>query len=146
MNEIYFQCKVKHRKTNETGYQKIVTELFLVDAISYTEAEGRITEQAKQFVSGEFKVTNIRATNYAEVHPSDEGDYWFKSKVSLIAYDEETGKERKTNINLLVQANDAKHAYENTIKAMKNTMGEYSIPSISETKIIEFFPFKSEII
>lgn len=146
MNEIYFECKVKHRKTDETGIQKVVTELFLVDAISYTEAESRIIEQAKQFVAGEFKVTNIRATNYAEVHPSDESDYWFKSKVSLIAYDEETGKERKTSFYILVQANDAKQAYENTIQVMKNTMGEYSIPSVSETKIIDFFPFVSSVI
>lgn len=135
----YFECKVKYRKEG-----KVVTELFLVDALSYTEAESRINKEVAAYVSEEFKVTNIILTNYIEVHKFDECDKWFKAKISLFSYDEESGKERKSNMYLLVQANDAKQSYENTIIAMKNTVGEYSVPAISETKIIEYFPFLSE--
>lgn len=141
MRKVWYECKVKYRKTDDSGATKVVTEAYLVDAVSFTEAESRINEEIAAYISGEFKVTNIRLTNFEEVCAFEDCDRWFKSKVSLIAYDEETGKERKTNIYLLVQANDAKEAYDNTIVAMKNTMGEYSIPSVSESNILDVFPY-----
>jgi len=143
MNTIFYDCSVKYRKTTETGAQKVVTESYLVDAISFTEAESRINEEMKAYISEEFRVTNIKLTNLSEVHSSENANHWFKSKVTLFAYDEESGKEQKTSVYLLVQANDAKEAYDSTIVVMKNTMGEYSIPSVSETKIIDVFPFIS---
>ena len=143
MSGIYFECKVKYRKTMDTGVQKVVTEPYLVDAISFTEAESRINEKMREYISEEFKVSNIRTANYAEIHHFDNADRWFKSKITLFAFDEESGKERKTNMFLLVQANDVESAYINTINTMKNTMGEYSIPSISETPIMDVFPYFS---
>ncbi len=143
MSAIWYECKVKYRKIDENGVQKVTTEPYLVDAISYTEAERRINEEMAAYVSEEFKITNIKFANYAEIHPFENADRWFKSKVSLVAYDEESGKERKTNIYLLVQANDVKEAYDNTIHAMKNTMGDYTIPAISESPIMDVFPYFS---
>jgi hypothetical protein len=141
---MYFECSVKYRKTNEQGVNKVVTEPYLVDAISFTEAETIINQKMKENISEEFRVVNIKLTNYSEVASFEDADYWFKSKVSLLAYDEESGKERKTNMYLLVQANDAKEAYENTVITMKNTMGDYSVPSVSETKIVEVFEYLGE--
>lgn len=140
----YFECKVKYRKTNEQGLQKVVTEAYIVDAISFTEAEARITEEMKTYISEEFRISNIRVTNYSEIIKDEVSDYWFKSKVSLIAYDEESGKEKKTNIYLLVQAVDAKDAYDKTVLGMSTTMGDYSIPSISETAIMDVFLYAGE--
>ena len=139
----FFEVKVKFKKTSEQGGQKVVTEAFLLDALSYSEAESRIHEEIKQYISEEFKVANIRATNYSEVHPSDNADKWFKSKISLLAYDETSGKEKKTNIYLLVQADDVKDAHSRTVEVMKGSMGDYTIPSVSETVIIDFFPYFS---
>jgi len=144
MSKTYFEVSVKYRKTTESGVTKIVTEPYLVDALTFTEAESRINEKMAELVSEDFKVTNIRVANYSEVIGEDDGDMWFKSKVSLLAYDEESGKERKTNIFLLVHACDAKNAYDNTIEAMKDTVGDYSIPAISETRIVAVFPYVSE--
>ena len=141
MSKQWYECKVKFRKTNEQGAQKVVTQAYLVDAVNYTEAEHRINEQMRAYISEEFKVTNIKVANFAEIHPFDNSDRWFKSKVSLLAYDEESGKERKTNIYLLVQANDAKEAYDNTIIALNGTMGDYSIPSVSESNIFDVFEY-----
>jgi len=141
---MYFECSVKFRKTNEQGTNKVVTEPYLVDAISFTEAETIINQKMKETISEEFRVVNIKLTNYSEVASFEDTDYWFKSKVSLLAYDEESGKERKTNMYLLVQANDAKQAYDNTVITMKNTMGDYSVPSVSETKIVEVFEYLGE--
>ena len=143
MSAIWYECKVKYRKTDENGVQKVVTEPYLVDAVSYTEAEKRINEEMAAYVSEEFKITNIKVANFSEIHPFENCDRWFKSKISLVAYDEESGKERKTNMYVLLQANDVKEAYDNTIHVMKNTMGDYTIPMISESPIVDVFPYFS---
>ena len=119
----------------------MATDIYLLDAVSYTEAEARIMEEMKAYTSEELMITNIKMANFSEVHPFENSDRWFKSKVSLVAIDEESGKERKTNIYLLVQANDIKEAFDNTTKAMENTMGDYSIPSIAESPILDVFPY-----
>lgn len=146
MSATWYECKVKYRKFDEaSGMLKVKTEPFLVDAISYTEAESRITEEMSAYLSDsdEIKITNIKVANYAEIHPFENADRWFKSRVSLIAFDEESGKERKTNLYLLVQANDVKEAFENTVSTLKDTMGEYTIPAISESPIMDVFPYFS---
>lgn len=143
MSATWYECKVKYRKTDETGNQKVTTEPYLVDAVSYTEAESRITEEMTAYISEEFKITTIKVANYAEIHPFENADRWFKSKISLIAYDEESGKERKTNMYFLVQANDVKEAYDNTVSTMKGTMGDYTIPAIAESPIMDVFPYFS---
>lgn len=141
MSVIWYECKVKYRKTHETGEQKVTTDTYLLDAVSYTEAEARITEEMKAYTNEEFRIMNIKVANFSEVHPFENSDRWFKSKVSLVALDEESGKERKTNMYLLVQANDVKEAFENTEKAMADTMGDYTIPSITESPILDVFPY-----
>lgn len=140
---MWYECKVKYRKTDETGLQKVTTEPYLVDALSYTEAESRINEEMEAYISEEFKITNIKVANYAEIHPFENSDRWFKSKVSLLAYDEESGKERKTNMYILLQANDVKEAFDNTTSVMKGTMGDYTIPAIAESPIMDVFPYFS---
>ncbi|MEJ1221234.1 DUF4494 domain-containing protein [Sediminicola sp. 1XM1-17] len=141
MSVTWYECKVKYRKVQETGEQKVTTETYLLDAISYTEAEARINEEMATLTSEEFLITNIKVANFSEVHPVENSDRWFKSKVALIAFDENTGKERKTNIYMLVQANDLKEAYDNTIEAMKGTTGDYTVPAITESPIMDVFPY-----
>lgn len=144
MSAIWYECKVKYRKIDENGVQKVVTEPYLVDALSFTEAESRINTEMSAFISEEFKIVNIKVANFNEIHAFENADRWFRSKVSLLAYDEEKGKERKTNLYLLIQANDVKDAFENTVEVMKNTMGEYTIPAISESPIMDVFPYFNE--
>lgn len=144
MSAIWYECKVKYRKFDEaSATYKVKTEPFLVDAISYTEAESRITQEMAAYLNDgeEIKITNIKVANFAEIHPFENSDRWFKSRVSLLVVDEESGKERKTNIYLLIQANDVKEAYENTVSSMKDTMGEYSITAVSESPIADVFPY-----
>ncbi|MBB6681525.1 DUF4494 domain-containing protein [Aequorivita sp. 609] len=141
MSVTWYECKVKYKKTHETGEQKVTTDTYLLDAVSYTEAEARITEEMKTFTEEDFRIMNIKVANFSEVHPFENSDRWFRSKVSLVALDEESGKEKKTNIYLLVQANDVKEAFDNTTKAMEQTMGDYNIPSITESPIVDVFPY-----
>jgi hypothetical protein len=139
MNKMYFETTVRHRKTSGEGVQKVVNENYLVEGYSFTEAESNINREIVAYISEEFRVTNIKLTNYSEIILAEDGDRWFKAKVTLVSYNEETGKEGKSNIYLLVQANDAKNAYENTAEAMRTTMGEYSIPAVSEVNLVDVF-------
>ncbi len=139
----YFDCSIRYRKTNEQGVQKIVTESYLVDSLTFTEAESKITAEMQQLLGEEFKITNIRSTNYSEVHPQEGADFWFKSKITLLSFDEEHGREKKSNMYILVQANDTKEAYDRTVEIMKGIMGDWSIPSVSLTSIVDFFPYVS---
>lgn len=141
MSVIWYECKVKYKKTHESGEQKVSTDTYLLDAVSYTEAEARITEEMKTYTSEDFRIMNIKVANFAEVHPFENSDRWFKAKVSLVALDEESGKEKKTNMYLLVQANDVKEAFENTTTALADTMGDYTIPAITESPILDVFPY-----
>lgn len=145
MNKMYYEATVKYRKTDEQGVNKVVTESYIVSALSFSEAESNINEQMKIYVGEDFKVVNIKLTNYSEISAFEDADKWFKSKISLLYFDEENGKEKKSNIYMLVQANDAKNAYDNTITALKGTVSDFTIPSVSETKIVEVFEYKEGI-
>lgn len=145
MSKIYFECSVKFRKTDEQGVNKLVTESYIVSALSFSEAESNINEQMKVYVGEDFKIVNIKLTNYSEIAAFEDTDKWFKSKISLLYFDEENGKEKKSNIYMLVQANDAKNAYDNTIATLKGTISDFTIPSVSETKIVEVFEYMDEI-
>ena len=141
----FFDTSVKFRKTDEQGVNKLVTESYIVSALSFSEAESNINEQMKVYVGEDFKIVNIKLTNYSEIAAFEDTDKWFKSKISLLYFDEENGKEKKSNIYMLVQANDAKNAYDNTIATLKGTISDFTIPSVSETKIVEVFEYKEGI-
>ena len=61
----WFLCKIRYEKVMENGMQKKVTEPYLVDALSFTEAEARIIEEVTPFISGEFTVSDISRAHIA---------------------------------------------------------------------------------
>ena len=113
----WFECKIRYEKTMENGMQKKVTEPYLVDALSFTEAEARIIEEMTPFITGEFTVSDIKRANYSELFPSDEesADRWFKCKLIFITLDEKSGAEKKTSTQVLVQAADLRDAVKKQI-------------------------------
>ena len=137
----WFECKVKYQKIDETGKVKNVAESYLVDAYSFTEAESRINKEMEPYISGEFTVTNIKIANYADVLINYPGDRWFKTRVSYITVDEERGLERKTNSYMLIKGHDLKQAYENIEKEMSGTVTDYEISAITESNILDIFPY-----
>jgi hypothetical protein len=141
----WFECKVKYGKTLETGIQKTVTESFLVDALSFTEAEGRIIEEVRPFVSGEFTVSAIKRANYSEVYFDATGDRWFRCRVSFITIDEKTGVEKLTPTNILVQATEHSQAVENLNLCMKGTMADWRITAVNETSLQDVFRYESNV-
>ena len=145
MNE-WFECKVRYEKTLENGLVKKVTEPYLVDALSFTEAERRFIEEIEPFMSGEFQVTDIKRAKYAELFETDEdaADRWFKAKVAFITLDEKSGAEKKSNQNMLIQASDLRDAVKRLDKGMEGTMADYEIASIAEPPIMDVFHYKAE--
>ena len=143
----WYECKVRYQKMDQNGREKKVNEPYLVDAVSFTDAEKRINEVLEPYISGEFVVTNIKIANYSELHPNENGDRWFKCKVSYIMLDEEKGTEKKSNSYMLVQANNLKEAYDAIEDLMKGSVSDYEIPAIAESAIMDVFPFfdKEEI-
>ena len=137
----WFICKVKYEKMLENGLQKKVTEAYLVDALSFTEAEARIIEEIQPFITGDFIVTDIKRAKISELFFNENGDRFFKCKLNFITLDEKSGNEKKTATNILVQATTLDEAKVTLVNHMKTTMCDYSIEKIEETKIMDVFPF-----
>lgn len=127
----------------ENGVLKKVTEPYLVDALSFTEAEARIIEEMKPFISGEFIVADIKRARIAELFFNESGDRYYKIKVFFVTLDEKNGAEKKTAVQMLAQASDIKDAIAVLESGMKGTLADYTIASVSETLIMDVFPFST---
>lgn len=138
-------CAVTYGKMMENGVEKNVTEKYLVDALSFTEAEARIIEGIQPFISGEFKVSGINRAHYSEVFLSndDSSDKFYKVRISHITLEEKTGAEKWTIAKMLVQAGDFEGALSNFEKGMRGTLADYEIIEISETPIMAVFVCKA---
>ncbi len=143
----WFECKVKFVKIDESGRESKVTEAYMVDAISFTEAESRISKEMETMVQGAFIINNLKKSNITEIIPSDDetDDRWYKAKIAIIDADELTGKEKKSNQYCLVAAKDINTALSNLEESMSNYIVPYEIASISDTTFMDVFPyFKGE--
>ncbi len=138
----WFECKIRYDKAAENGAVKKVNEPYLVDALSFTEAEARITEEMTPYISGDFSVSAVKRTKIAEIFFSENGDRWYMVKVAFITIDEKTAAEKRSASLILVQANDFKNAYENFLEGMKGTMADYEIIQISETPLMDVYKMK----
>ena len=137
----WFECKISYEKMMENGVQKKVTEPYLVDALSFTEAEARIIEEMKPYISGEFTVTDIKRARINELFFNENGDRYYKAKTLFITLDEKSGAEKRTAVQMLAQASDIKEAIAVVEEGMKGSMADYEIASVAETLIMDVFPF-----
>ena len=137
----WYETKIRYEKTMEDGAQKKVTEQYVVDALSFTEAENTIIEEMSSYISGEFKITDIKHAAYREIFFSENGndDRWYKAKLQFITLDEKSGKEKRSNVNYLVQAANMNGAIKNIDTVMGGTMIDYVIANISETRIMDVY-------
>ena len=142
----WFECKVQYDKTQENGLIKSTKEAYLVDALSFTEAEETITKEMEPFMSGEFVVSDIKRARIAELFENEDlnADRWYRVKVGFISFDEKSEKEKVITQTDLVQATDLKNAIETLEKGMQGTLGDYKIISVTETPLIDVFRHKVE--
>lgn len=140
----WFETVIRYEKTGDDGAILKKTENYLVDALSHTEAENRIIEEMKPFISGEFLVAKINRKKINEIFYNEKGDKWYRAKVNFITLDEEKGVEKRTGNNMLVQASSLKEAVDGLIEGMKGTMADYEVHTVSETAILDIFKFEAE--
>ena len=142
----WFTCKIRYEKTLENGLIKKETEHYLVDALSFTEAEARIIEEVTPFISGVFEVTGVAKANYSELFYAEEeaADKWYKVKMVFLTLDEKSGNEKRTATNVLVQAADLRDAIKKLDEGMKGSMADYEIVSVAETPLMDVYKYKSE--
>lgn len=136
---LYIEAKVKHTKRMENGKFKKVNEPYLVDALSCTEAEARVTKEVAPHISGDFSVSAVKTTNIEEIFRDENGDFWYAVKANFISVNEKSGTEKLTPHYFLVQAPDFDTAVNNFYNGMKGTMADFVIASVTETKIMDVF-------
>lgn len=137
----WFETKVKYQKTMEDGSEKVVSEAYVVDALSFTEAESAIIDEMSVYVSGELKVSGIGKACYGEIFFSDvdDDDKWYKAKLQFITIDEKSEKEKRSNVTYLVQAKSLARALRYIDEVMGKTMIDYDVVGLNETKLMDVF-------
>ena len=140
----WIQTKFIYEKTLENGIQKMVNEPYLVDALSFSEAEARITEEITPYMQGDFSVSAVKRTNISEIFFNEDtsADKYYKIKAAFISINERTLAEKRSNTNYLVQSKDLVDALNRFQAGMKGTMAEYEIVSVSETAIMDVYSYK----
>ena len=126
----------------DNGMQKKVSEPYLVDALSFTEAEARIIEEITPFITGEFTVANIKRAKIADIFYDESGDKWYKAKVLFVSFDESKGMEKKIPSQMLIQATDIQGALSTLMEGMKGTLSDSEVAMITETPLMDIFGFK----
>ena len=135
----YFECRVSYDKTLESGAIKQVTESYLVEAMSFTEAEARITQQMQPYMSGEFSVSAVNRRKYEDVLLDDDRDKLYHVKLMFITIDEKTAAEKRKPFYLLVQARDIADVLSQVEILMSDSVTNYDIVSVSESRILDVF-------
>ena len=143
MAQNWFEVKVKYEKTAEDVKIIKVNELYLFDALTFTEAEARVNEELKPFISGEFFAATIKRARINELFESN-GSKWYRAKVYFISLDEEKGVEKRTACTMLVQADSVKDAWDVLESGMKGTMADYEVAGINETASLDVYKYKVE--
>ena len=137
----FYEVKIQYQKTLEEGKEKKVTEQYVVEALSFTEAEARIIKEMTPYISGGFDVVSEKIAPYNEIFLSDKSDddKWFVSKVAFITIDEKTAKEKKQTFRYLVQAATSEKAMDYTKEMFFHGMSDYSIDAVQDTATLEVF-------
>ena len=144
VNKKWFETIVRYDKVMELGETKKVSETYVVDAITFGEAEKRIAEEMKPYMSGDFDIKNINPAPYSEIFFSDKDtdNKYYRVKLAFITINETTQIEKKSKVTYLVQAGSLEEARKNTEEVMNGTMIDYEFVSVTETKMLDVFEKK----
>ena len=139
----WYETAIRYDKTMEDGMPKKVIEYYVVDALSFGEAEETITQEMSAYISGEFEVKNITPATYHEIFFSENesDDRWYKAKLQFITIDEKTEKEKRNSVTYLVQAGTLNGAVKNIDEVMGGTMIDYVIAAVNETTIMDVYEY-----
>lgn len=135
----WYQTKVRYERKNEDGLVKKVMENYLIDALSFTEAEARVTEHLQPHIGNEFQVIGITIKGYEDVYTSDceDEDSWYSIKV----------KQEGIGDSLLLIASSSTSEAEKRVKeAMRGSVVDYEIKKVEKTTIkdVVFYVLEDE--
>lgn len=139
--QTWYECKVKYLKIDQGGFERNVNDNYLIDAVSFTDAESRIFQIMKEITNGDFQVLNIKRSNISEVISKNDGEWWYKAKISMVTIDEEAGKEKKMNSYVLIMANDIKDALHQLEEGLSYMLIPYVTTMLQLSTIAEVFPY-----
>lgn len=144
---VWFEASVKYMKTNEEGRTAKVSEGYMVDALSFTEAEARIVEEMAALISGEYYLNTLKKSIITEIVYSDDenDDRWYRAKVCTIDADEVSGKEKSTPVHFLIAAHSIDGALANLKKELQTYSVDWEICSVADTKIMDVFRYKPQV-
>jgi hypothetical protein len=137
----WFECKVGYLKIDDDGRERKVSENYLLDAVSYTDAEARAIQQLSTMVRGEFVVKKISQSNIIEIFPHENGEWWFKAKIAIVTIDERAGKEKKINQYFLVAADNIKQALQRLEEGLSYVLVPFTVTSIALSSVVDVFPY-----
>jgi hypothetical protein len=146
MMQVWFECKVKYQKIDDNGRERNVTESYLLDAVSFTDAEARIIAELQTMVRGEFTVTDIKKSKISEVFPFEVGEWWYRATINLVTIDEEAGKEKKLRVFYLIQADDIEQSLQRLEESLSFLVVPYVTTSIAVSNIVDVFPYKPVVV
>jgi len=138
---MYYETRVKFHKVDQSGHERKVTDLYLLDAVSYTDAEARIYEIMKELTRSEFLIMSIKKSNITEVISAKDGEWWYKAKISLVSIDEEKGREVKISNYILVAGNDINDAQVQLAEGLSYMIMPYEVVSVTLSKVADVFPY-----
>ncbi len=142
MSQTWFECKVKFTKTDQNGSERTVTESYMLDAVTFTDAEARIILQMQQLVKGEFTVVDIKKSKISEVFVYNTGEWWFRVIINLVTIDEEAGKEKKVKAWYLINADEMKEALQRLVECLSFLVIPYFVSSLAVSLIADVFPYE----
>lgn len=146
MTANWFEVKVKYIRVGEDGRERRVNEAYLQDAMSYTEAESRITKEMEPVIKGDYYISSLKKSNITEIVPSGDetDDRWYKAKIAIIDADEVSGKEKRSFQYYLVAAADTSKALENLEKSLATFVVPYEVVNIGDTAFMDVFPYSED--
>lgn len=139
--QTWYECKVKYLKIDQGGFEQKVNDTYLIDAVSYTDAESRVFEIMKEITRGDFQIVTIRKSNITEVISKNDGEWWYRAKINMVTIDEEKGKEKKASQFILVMANDISDALKQLDEGLSYMLIPYATTSLQLSNIADVFPY-----
>ena len=139
----WFECTVAIDQVQDDGTTKAVTQKYLVNALSFTEAEDRIIEEVKPFTKGNLDVKAVKKVRIAEIFQNETGEAgtWYRVKAVFITIDEKTQAEKETPFVVMVQSASFSNALADFEKGMRGSLADYRIVGITETKILDVYKY-----
>ena len=133
----WYECKVTHNTTNEDGV-KTVTEPYLVESLSVTEAATRITAKLDGD-GGDVTIEGVTRKRLQEVF-LEAGEWehpFYLAKVTLTTLDEKSGAEREQTYAYLIEAETLKDAIQRLEAEFRGGVSDWQLISLSKSPIVE---------